>query len=88
MQGFLMILLVGSLADAPVADFHIGAFHRNPGCAIRDLLLTRIARLSRKGAVESLAVDILGLGRQVTLYRGGRSAFVRYGIGSSEGVSP
>jgi hypothetical protein len=52
--------MLGRLADPAVADFHIGAFHRNPGCAMGDLFLTQIARMSRKSAVESLAVDVLG----------------------------
>jgi hypothetical protein len=47
---------------------------------MRGLLLAHIAGMRRVGVVERLAIDVLGVIRQVTRTEAGRSSFVRYGM--------
>ena len=54
------------------ADFDKGALDRGPGNAMGRLLPARIVRVRGKGVVECLAVDVLGMGRQVRLHRSGK----------------
>jgi hypothetical protein len=56
-------------ADPAAADLHIGTFDRGPGDAVRRFLLTRVAGVGREGMVEGLAVDVLGMRRQMPLHR-------------------
>ena len=65
----------------PSSVFIIAAFDRGPRYTERDLLLMGIARM-RGEVIESFTINILGVRRQMMLYAGGRSAFIRSGMTS------
>src|SRR6516225_1930695 len=55
--------------DPAAADLNEGAFDRRPGDAVRRFLLARIAAMRGEGMIESFAIDVLGVRRQMCLYR-------------------
>src|SRR6516162_109491 len=63
---------IGQVRSRPIQlpfDLHVGALDRRPGDAVRGLLLARIAYVRREGMIEGLAVDVLGVWRNVCLHR-------------------
>lgn len=59
----------GRAADPAAAYLYIRALDRSPGDAVGRLFLARIAGMRREGVIESFAVDVLSVRRQVLLHR-------------------
>ena len=55
--------------DPFVPGLDIRPFHRGPGCAMSDFFLARIAAVRCERVIEGLAIDVLGVRRQVVTNR-------------------
>src|SRR6516164_1503499 len=67
---FLFMAHLDLTLDPVVSQLLVGLLYRGPGDPVRGLFLPRIARVSRKGMIERLPVDVLCMRRQASLNRG------------------
>src|SRR5665213_741200 len=59
-----------------VVGLHVAAFHRRPGDHMRALLAIDLAGMRRISMIEGIAVEVLGLRRQVIAHRCGQIEIV------------
>jgi hypothetical protein len=76
--------IAAGACNPTAADLHVGPLDCGPGDPMRRLFLAQFGDMRGKGVIEGLAVDGLGVRRQMGLDRRGKIAVGSIGQGCSQ----